>query len=46
MLGEKYQLKIGISGVIEGGLPIGGLSSSASVIICFYLPCVRLMIFI
>lgn len=35
MLGEKYQLKIGISGVIEGGLPIGGLSSSASVIICF-----------
>ena len=35
MLGEKYRLKIGVSGVIEGSLPIGGLSSSASVIICF-----------
>lgn len=35
MLGEKYRLKIGLSGVIEGSLPIGGLSSSASVIICF-----------
>lgn len=35
MLSEKYQLKIGLSGIIEGSLPIGGLSSSASVIICF-----------
>lgn len=35
MLGEKYRLKIGLSGIIEGSLPIGGLSSSASVIICF-----------
>ena len=35
MLGEKYRLKVGLSGVIEGSLPIGGLSSSASVIICF-----------
>ena len=35
MLGEKYRLKIGLSGVIEGSLPIGGLSSSAAVIICF-----------
>lgn len=35
MLGEKYKLKIGLSGVIEGTLPIGGLSSSASVIIAF-----------
>lgn len=35
MLGEKYKLKYGISAVIEGTLPIGGLSSSASVIIAF-----------
>ncbi len=35
MLGEKYPLRTGISGVIEGELPIGGLSSSASVIIAF-----------
>ena len=28
-------MKIGLSGVIEGSIPIGGLSSSASVIICF-----------
>ena len=35
ILGEKYPLHYGISGVIEGTLPIGGLSSSASVIIAF-----------
>ena len=35
VLGEKYPLRYGISGVIEGELPIGGLSSSASVIIAF-----------
>lgn len=35
MLGERYRLKVGLSGIIEGSLPIGGLSSSASVIICF-----------
>lgn len=35
MLAEKYLLKYGISGVIEGTLPIGGLSSSAAVIIVF-----------
>lgn len=35
MLGEKYRIKVGLSGVIEGSLPIGGLSSSAAVIICF-----------
>lgn len=35
VLGEKYPLHRGLSGVIEGSLPIGGLSSSASVIICF-----------
>ena len=32
MLGEKYRLKVGLSGIIEGSLPIGGLSSSASVL--------------
>ena len=35
MLNEKYPLRMGISGVIEGDLPIGGLSSSAAVIIAF-----------
>jgi galactokinase/galacturonokinase len=35
VLGERYMLKNGISAVIEGTLPIGGLSSSASVIIAF-----------
>ena len=35
MLAEKYPLRYGLSAVIEGTLPIGGLSSSASVIIAF-----------
>ena len=35
MLGEKYRLKIGLSGIIEESLLIGGLSSSATIIICF-----------
>ena len=35
MLGEKYPLRMGISAVIEGTLPVGGLSSSAAVIIAF-----------
>ncbi len=35
VLGEKYPLKNGISAVIEGTIPIGGLSSSAAVIIAF-----------
>ena len=34
-LGNRYPLRVGVSGVIEGGLPIGGLSSSAAVIIAF-----------
>ncbi len=34
-LEEKYSLRYGISAVIEGTLPIGGLSSSAAVIIAF-----------
>lgn len=34
-LGKKYRLQVGICGVIEGSLPIGGLSSSAAVIISF-----------
>lgn len=34
-LGKKYPLQVGISGVIEGTLPIGGLSSSAAVTIAF-----------
>lgn len=35
MLAEKYPLRYGLSGVIEGTLPVGGLSSSAAVIIAF-----------
>lgn len=34
-LSEKYKLKFGVAGVFEGSLPIGGLSSSAAVIIVF-----------
>ena len=34
-LSKKYRLGIGLCGVIEGSLPIGGLSSSAAVIIAF-----------
>ncbi len=34
-LGKRYPLEVGICGVIEGSLPIGGLSSSAAVIISF-----------
>ncbi len=35
MLSESYPLNVGLCGVIEGSLPIGGLSSSAAVIIAF-----------
>ncbi len=35
LLGEKYPLRTGLCGVIEGTLPIGGLSSSAAVTIAF-----------
>ena len=35
VLGERYPLRTGLSGVIEGSLPTGGLSSSAAVILCF-----------
>ena len=34
-LSRKHSLRIGLCGVIEGTLPIGGLSSSAAVIISF-----------
>lgn len=34
-LGQRYTLTTGLCGVIEGSLPIGGLSSSAAVIISF-----------
>jgi len=32
---EKYNLRVGLCGVIQGDLPIGGLSSSAAVILSF-----------
>ena len=35
MLAQKHPLKVGLCGVIEGTLPIGGLSSSAAVILVF-----------
>jgi len=35
MLSEKYTLTKGFTGVIEGTLPVGGLSSSAAVIITY-----------
>ena len=35
MLAKKYSLKVGLCGVIEGSLPIGGLSSSAAITIAF-----------
>ena len=35
MLANKYPIKVGLCGVIEGTLPIGGLSSSAAVTIAF-----------
>ncbi len=34
-LAKRYPLEFGLCGVIEGSLPIGGLSSSAAVIIAF-----------
>ncbi len=34
-LAKRYPLQVGVCGVIEGSLPIGGLSSSAAVIITF-----------
>ena len=34
-LAKRYPLSVGVCGVIEGSLPIGGLSSSAAVIITF-----------
>lgn len=35
MLAQKHSLRVGLCGVIEGTLPIGGLSSSAAVILAF-----------
>ena len=34
-LAKKYTLHVGLCGVVEGTMPIGGLSSSAAVIIAF-----------
>ena len=35
MLAQRHQLSVGLCGVVEGSLPIGGLSSSAAVILAF-----------
>lgn len=37
ILGNKYRLKYGLCGVFNGDFPIGGLSSSAAISICFLL---------
>lgn len=42
VLAERYELRYGLCGVIEGSLPIGGLSSSAAVIISFMTALCRL----
>lgn len=34
-LSQKYTLRVGLSGVVEGSMPIGGLSSSAAVVLAF-----------
>ena len=34
-LAKAHPLSVGLQGVFEGSLPVGGLSSSAAVIICF-----------
>lgn len=34
-LGKKYRLSVGLCGVIEGSLPVGGLSSSAAVTLVY-----------
>ena len=34
-LSQKYELKVGLKGVIRGTLPVGGLSSSAAVVLCY-----------
>ena len=34
-LSQKYPLHVGLSGVVEGSMPIGGLSSSAAVVLAF-----------
>ena len=44
-LAERYPLRYGLSAVIEGTLPIGGLSSSAAVISRLYLHLLRLITF-
>ena len=40
-LSEKHLLHVGLSAVIEGTLPVGGLSSSAAVIIAFLMALCR-----
>lgn len=34
-LRKRFELKYGIEGVIQGSLPVGGLSSSAAVLIAY-----------
>lgn len=35
LISQGYELNRGIKGIIEGTLPVGGLSSSAAVILCY-----------
>lgn len=41
-LAKRYDLHTGICGIVEGSLPIGGLSSSAAVIIAFLVALAKL----
>lgn len=34
-LSKQHKLKVGIQGLISGSLPVGGLSSSAAVLLCY-----------
>ena len=34
-LSKRYKLEVGIQGLINGSLPVGGLSSSAAVLLCY-----------
>ena len=34
-LTKEYELHVGIQGLIQGSLPVGGLSSSAAVLLCY-----------
>src|SRR5690606_13185268 len=34
-LSKKYEINVGVQGLISGSLPVGGLSSSSAVLLCY-----------